>query len=442
MFRKLVNFRPSHQVGGWSRPTRCSRTEARLQVDRLEDRWLLSLLTSTPSGHVEIDINDTPGKSDNITLFNSAPSNQAYAQMIPAKITNLSGAEGTFHLSVNPSGAASLSENAVDLAAGESTEIIITPRADSAAPNDVHLIAMQGNTQVGEDDMTIVSVTIPQDIRNADTPTAMVDRIPPRVDTPIPIQVTPSLSGSGLSVTLVVLNQDENHGSITLDGLDRDIVTSSRTVNFRGVGQTAPTEGFSAGNAGQLKLVVQVRGTDTVQSNGFSVVAIPENWTDVFLSKDKGKRRGFKVQDGWSSDSGDPLDLDAVDISEEIETAAATGVFARRGRRILTSGYLSATIPSSDDHSVPLSWVRKPGGTLTLNQTSVFRDRRTGSVGIPVTNSGYLIMHTAFRDPRTGRMEITTTKQGDAVTADGFFSSAGAGFITLTQKGRSSQAIG
>ena len=41
------------------------------------------------AGKVSIWINDTPGNSDNITLFNPAPLAQAYTQTIPAQITNL-----------------------------------------------------------------------------------------------------------------------------------------------------------------------------------------------------------------------------------------------------------------------------------------------------------------------------------------------------------------
>ncbi len=52
-----------------------------------------------------------------------------------------------------------------------------------------------------------------------------------------------------------------------------------------------------------------------------------------------------------------------------------------------------------------------------------------------MTDSGDLIMLTNFRDPKNRRIMITTTKQGDAVTANGFVSGTGAGFITLTQKG-------
>ena len=74
--------------------------------------------------------------------------------------------EETFTLSVEPAGAATLSQTSVTLAAGASSEITLTPTADSAAPNDVHIVAMQGSNQVGTEDMTIARVTFPQQIRN------------------------------------------------------------------------------------------------------------------------------------------------------------------------------------------------------------------------------------------------------------------------------------
>ena len=132
------------------------------------------------AGEVSIWINDTPGNSDNITLFNPPPFALNYTQTIPALITN-QGGDGTFQLLVEPEGAATLSQTSVTLAAGASTEVMITPQVVSSAPNDVQIVAMQNGTTVGRDEMTIVSVAMPQDIRNADTPDAMHDRIPPRI---------------------------------------------------------------------------------------------------------------------------------------------------------------------------------------------------------------------------------------------------------------------
>ena len=126
-------------------------------------------------------------------------------------ITNTGTSSGTFQLSVSPAPDASLSQASVTLAAGASTEVTITPEADSAAPNDVHIIAKQDGTQVGEDSMTIVSVTfttsdevVTPAINNADTPVGMEDRIPPRTSTAISLTVSPDLSAGGQFVTMAV----------------------------------------------------------------------------------------------------------------------------------------------------------------------------------------------------------------------------------------------
>ena len=124
---------------------------------------------------VTIDINDTADKSDDIALYNPPGSAQPFTQTIPARVTN-TGAAGTIQLSVVPAGAATLSETSVDLAAGASTEVTVTPTAVSHAANDVKIVAMSGGNVVGSQTMTIVSVTLPQHIRYGDTPAGMLDR--------------------------------------------------------------------------------------------------------------------------------------------------------------------------------------------------------------------------------------------------------------------------
>ena len=182
-------------------------------------------------------------------------------------------------------------------------------------------------------------------------------------------------------------------------------------------------------------MTLRVRGQDTIQSNGFSVAAIPINYTDSFVSAVVGSRRGFVVQDGWASDSGAIADLSAVDISEQVQYGGGTGVFA--GVSGSNSGYLPATSFTQDTHSMPASVVRSPGGTLAAQQTCEFRDARTGSVDIPMANSGYTITRTVFFDATARVWKITTSKVGAATTANGVSSQAGqttpAAGITLTQ---------
>jgi hypothetical protein len=94
--------------------------------------------------------------------------------------------------------------------------ITIMPTADSLAPNDVHIIATQGSTKVGEDSMTIVGVTfttseetISPEIRSVDTPLGMEDRIPPQTPTALYLTVSPNLSETDQFVTLNVTGQTQ-----------------------------------------------------------------------------------------------------------------------------------------------------------------------------------------------------------------------------------------
>ena len=55
-------------------------------------------------------------------------------------------------------------------------------------------------------------------------------------------------------------------------------------------------------------------------------------------------------------------------------------------------------------------------------------------MGIPVNDSGYLIIQRVFASPRTRKWKIQTTKEGYATSANGFASGAGQGYIGLTVK--------
>ena len=88
------------------------------------------------------------------------------------------------------------------------------------------------------------------------------------------------------------------------------------------------------------------------------------------------------------------------------------------GERLRTNGY-------KDTHGIPLLYITAPGGTIDFFQTFKFRDRRTGSVDIPMANSGFIITFTVFMDPTTGTFKLRVTKSGAATTANGITSDAG-----------------
>lgn len=388
-----------------------------------------------------IDINNTPLEDDDITLFNQVPLVQAYAQTIPVTITNTGMAQGRFALSVDPPSAGTLSKPSVDLAAGRFEEVVFTPKANSSAVNGVKIVAlsdgqqvsMSDRQQVGMEDMTIVSVTIPNRIRSVTTPPTMVaDRIPPRVKTQINVTVTPDLSGSGQVVALAVTGQSVGNGIVTLNGnlLTPLIITKTGPVDLSspsGITQTAP-----GGHQGNLQLAVLVRGQDTVRSNGFSVAAIPVGVDVSFLrlvgSSPRELRRGIQVRNVVKSDSGNPNDLDAISISEEVQSTPGTGSFA--GGRLEASGYRSVayTMSNPDTHDVLASLIRIVGSTRDFHQTFKFVDTRTGAQDIPVANSGFIITQTVILDSSDGKVKLKTTKRGAATTARGIASNGGATF--------------
>jgi hypothetical protein len=395
----------------------------------LEDRRLPSTLP------VAIAINGTSDPGDDLTLYDPG----VYAQTIPAVVTN-DGTPRTITLQVSPPGAITLDQSTLTLAANASATVTITPDAVSQAANDVTLTAtaLSDGAVVGVGTLTVVSVLLPQDVRNADTPAGMPDRIPPRVATPIGVQVVPDLSASGQSVTLTVAGQSPSNGTVLLDGQSAVTLSSSGSVALTGTTQTAPTPLPGGGNARHLSLVAQVRGQGTVASAGFSVAAIPENWSETFVKAIRTNYLGLRVQCSYESDSGVLTDLSAVSVREMIQDIQATGILANvRGT---PTGYLPATLADGqpdtlvDTHTLMKSYVRKPGGSEVTAQTHLFRDQRTGAVDIPVTNSGYLIVRVIARG-RKGSWRLTTTEMGAATVAQGFASAAGAGGpFSVTQK--------
>ncbi|HSE19278.1 MAG TPA: hypothetical protein VLB46_19610 [Pyrinomonadaceae bacterium] len=359
-----------------------------------------------------IEINNTPAEDDDITVLNPV-------QTIQARVT-LEGPAATVQLAVTPAGRATLDKSSLNLSSGGSDTITITPAARSQTVNDVTITATVSGAQVATEDMTIVNVVFPA-IRRSNTPTGVPDRIPPRVDTPINVQVEPDLGTSGQQLTLAILNGSATNGTVTINGNATANITKTGNVNLRGGTQTAATTGLGGGNAGNLRVVARVRAQDAVTSNGFSVAAIPENWTQTFNSLITGASRGIRVNDMWVSDSGVIADLDAVEIAEEVDVASETGVFVGLGGGT-NSSYLTATSFTVDSHSTPVSRITGTG-FQRLDQTSKFLDRRTGVTDIPMTNTGYNIDRDAVQG--TGMVTFTTSKGGAAVTANGIASGAG-----------------
>ncbi len=426
--------------------------KARLDLEVLESRLC-------PTGVVDFPT---------ILLYNPPSAAEPYAQTGRANISNFTSVTQTYRLAVvqlgtgnirlsNPTTGATITS--VTVGPGATVPFGVVPTADSSSVGDVGVEAMQGGNVVGSAFTTVVGVTIPQHIRNTDTPAGMVDRIPPGNinPTPVAVTVTPSLAGSGQFVTLTVAGQSNDNGTVLIGGSATQVITSTGTFNLTtpaGV-QTAPNPlaplvvvtppllTFTAyggltfeGFPGNLHLAVQVNGQPTIESAGFSVAAIPVNYSEVLVRPvtEVGNEpaRGIVVQDGWQSDSGNIADLGQVALSEQVQTIVQGGFFA--GLSNATSQYIGpASLFTQDIHYFLLSAIHTEftTGTALFRQTSVFLDRRTGAEGIPMSNSGYVISFYAYRVGDVGH--VTTTKVGTPTEANGIVSGAGQGNISLAQ---------
>jgi hypothetical protein len=273
-----------------------------------------------------------------------------------------------------------------------------------------------------------VAVTLPS-IRDPRSPASMKDRIAPGVDTPVPVTIS---GGDGKTPFDVSVDGNGGpNGTVTVNGAASASIAGTGTtkVTLQGTKQTG------IGHGGNLNLAVKQGGATLATSNGFSVSAIPRDYSDTFVSLLTGAKRGFIVQDGWKSDSSTKSisDLDGAEISEMVEYhLPGTGCFkaATPGHN---SSYLPADSLSTDTHSRSTSELTGPG-TLVANQTCKFKDNRSGSTDIPMQNSGYVLTRAVdFKPGSTTALQITTSKVGTATSAKGIASDAGAGSITKSQ---------
>ena len=113
-----------------------------------------------------------------------------------------------------------------------------------------------------------------------------------------------------------------------------------------------------------------------------------------------------------------------------VQPTTATGCFV--GVPPSNSGYLPAnSAPLTDTHGTPVSILTSPG-VRVANQTFMFKDNRSGSVNIPMRNSGFSLARTVTQTA-PGSLQITTDKHGASVTANGIASAAGTGAVSRTQ---------
>ena len=127
----------------------------------------------------QVLINGSPDDDDDITLFNPAALDQAFAQPITAEVKFNQDFVGHVSLVVDPPDAATISPSQFDNPDPVFPKAVtITPRRVSTSANDVTIRVLFDNQPVGAEDMTIASVVLGK-VRAENTPTEMLDRIPP-----------------------------------------------------------------------------------------------------------------------------------------------------------------------------------------------------------------------------------------------------------------------
>lgn len=255
-------------------------------------------------------------------------------------------------------------------------------------------------------------------IRAKDTPGGMPDRIPPRVNTeitlnlnkPIPTCQTVALSVQGGS----------NDGSILINGgssytLPTD--TAPLPVTLTGQSMTA------IGDGAHLRLIATDE-TDPSQplviarSKPFAVSAIPIKYMDRFKSLDTTPGElGIVVADSWRSDSGQIADLSGIQMAEVVQHVD--------GNNGNTSGLLPGTVFTKDTHSTPLADIPSSPGVFDIaDQTVGFIDERattatpasfTAADFFPMRKSGYTIVRSVGQDT-SGNLTFTISKTGANVT--------------------------
>jgi hypothetical protein len=264
-------------------------------------------------------------------------------------------------------------------------------------------------------------------IRAPGTPSPMEDRIPPRIDHGVTVWVTGRTSLDP-PVSVVVEASGADAGAATIGGGPVADITATEKLPLTGTRQTSP------GAVDRIRLAAYMGGPFPIAfSNWFSIAALPSNHAIASFAPISGSRRGISVIPTWESDSGNKNDLDAVLIDEQLEFVTMTGCFKGRESQVAW-GYLSwkgdSAVP--DEHWWDADVLGAPG-VSTQHQTHTFDDKRTGTSGLPLRNSGYVVTFLVTEGP-SGIRWVSTEKTGTAVTANGVASGAATGTAFRVQQ--------
>ena len=113
----------------------------------------------------------------------------------------------------------SLSQTTLQLVNGATQTVWLTALQPSVAEDDVQLEAfVDGNTAIaGDGHLTNEQVKFEADIKNADTPEGMKDRIPPTAITPTTVTLNVTLT-KGQAITLAVHGNSQANGDAEFHG--------------------------------------------------------------------------------------------------------------------------------------------------------------------------------------------------------------------------------
>ncbi|CAN5298884.1 hypothetical protein BH10PLA2_BH10PLA2_14420 [soil metagenome] len=462
--QKLHRIKPSER--------RRAQSTKRPQLELLEDRTVFD---------VNASLSITGNLSTNIALFNAPGTGQEHTQKLTFVLINTGDEDAKFQIDVqgkgDNAGSVDLSQPGVSPTKKFTTELIphggtcklitLTPTRDSAQPYDVILKVVKATLKDGnvvdiaskniQDKMTVVQVLFPTKIYNPDTPDTMLKqgayRIPPGTVNPTPFKITikPDLRTANPAQYVSFRNDgDANAGRVAFDGAASQRYTSSTDIELTGTSSTAPVaaasfpakDPVSSVREGPLKIQLLVGKTPTIETKGFSVAAIPDRITIGTVTPDAANFGvGFSVQMIVHSDSGNNADLDQIGVSELVADLIKTGGYHYTLSLNSNNTYAgpASTHVFNDRHdttftllkNAPVQLLAGNVGSSVTNQVYLFKDARTGVVGIPIARSGYQITKEYILSGST--VTAFHTKNGASVTVEGKTALPGLGSAILPQ---------
>ncbi len=386
---------------------------------------------------VTLEINDTADHSDDVAILG--------APAIPMIVTLENAGPGLHSVNLSvPTGQVSIDELDLEMEDGGSATVWLTPVEVSEEDDDVEIMTLADGKAAGEGKMAVVAVTLPK-IRNADTPTKMKDRIPPRVTTTLAVAISPDVWATGKKFTFTVQNQSAVNGTATIGSVrvNLPLAPPILVMQLTGGTQTSPE------NAGQLTVRVQVgdNAADSKASSGFSVAAIPIqiNMPRPLVSGGVNAQHGgynprnqtmtfffgalYDFSDGVVSDSGVQADLDKVQINEVLVKTTVnagetnpSGLFA--GQKFGPQGWGPAVAAAGGALIDTNGWNQNgslpPPPTLAAlreNAAEAVQTVLANNIARGVQSINYLQQYFIFADARTG---LAPNNDNPAIKNSGF----------------------